>query len=1068
MNLTKYALKNKALTYFFLVLLILGGIGSYFSLGQLEDPVFTIKKGVITTTYPGASPEEVELEVTDVIERAMQEVPALKHTYSFSRAGLSIIKVDIHQQYWMDDLPQVWDELRKKIRDFYPQLPPGAGKPDFADDFNFVYGFVLALTGDGFTYKELEDWADDLKKELSLVEGTSRVELWGVQEKVVYIDVPEQQMSERGLTAENFVSTLVRQNMVVDAGGIDVQNRRYRFAPTGEFESPEDIGELYIHPSLLEATKLGSTLTSPDDLQTTQSQRPAGSTGIRSQIELIKIKDIAKVTAGYMTPPRTLMRTDGKPAIAIQIAASMDSNVVDVGNRIEKRLNELMPSIPVGLEITRIAWQSDLVTASINGFLMNLLGSVVIVLLVLTIPMGWRMGVIIGTGLVLTILGTFIGMAALGLPFQRMSLGALIIAMGMMVDNSIVVADGIQVKLKQGMDRTQAATEAAFKPSIPLLGATIIAVLAFYPIYASDADAGEYCCSLFLVVAMSLLLSWIIAMTITPLQCLDMLPAHKPSEGDEKDEYGGKLFIGYRKLLEIAIRKRWIFMSCMVALLAASLYGFGYVKQMYFPYAERNQVMLDFWFPEGTRIQEVSEKLKLCEEELMKNDLVETLSTFAGSGPPRLYLPVDPELQYQNYAEIIVNTHTFKEIDPLIAEIEPWMQENYPDVVTRVRKFGVGPAETWKFEWHITGPAEADMDVLRELGAKAVAIMEKEKRATEIKTSLMNRVNKFVPVYDQVRGRWAQVNREDIGHATRRAYDGQVVGLYRQSDDLYPILLRHSEAERKRAAENIDALQVQPGLFSTTVPLSQVTKGVEMQWEDPFINRWERRRCITIQASHDWWSTYPDLKKHVIDEFKKLKEEEFPPAYDIFMDGENESTSDANKSLIPGVVPAVAIMLFIMVGLYNAYRPVLVILCTLPFAVVGITIGLLVSGQPFGFLAMLGAMSLAGMMIKNAIVLLDTVSEEMAAGKTRYEAIVRSGITRLRPVALAAGTTVLAILTLVPSQFWVAMAYTIMFGLTFGTILIMFVVPVLYSIFYKLESPPLPIKIKPPKKDETA
>lgn len=1053
MNITEYAIKNKAVSYLFIAIVLFGGIGSYFALGQLEDPVFTIKKGLVVTHYPGASAYEVELEVTDVIEKAIKEIPDIEHLYSFSRPGVSIIKVDVEQWIWMDRLPQIWDEMRKKIRDITPQLPPGAGKPDISDDFNFVYGFVLAITGDGFSYAELEDWADDLKKELDLVEGVSRVELWGVQDKVIYLDASEQQMANRGLSAENFIATLGRQNMVVDAGSIDVQDKRLRVVPTGEFLTPEDIGELFLHPSQTRSAN-ESAAPATTDQQTSQTARPTGAGGVRPETELIRIKDIATVSAGYLEPPQSLMRTDGRPAVGIQIAAREDVNAVDVGKRLEKRIEEILPNMPVGIEITKVAWQSELVTESILSFFTNLAGSVAIVLIVLTVPMGWRMGVIIGSGLVLTILGTFVGMKIFGYPFQRMSLGALIIAMGMMVDNSIVVADGIQVKINQGMDRVKAAIEAASKPSMALLGATVIAVMAFYPIFASRADAGEYCRSLFVVVAISLSLSWVLSLVQTPLQCLAMLPAAKASDsGEEKDPFDSKFFNGYRRLLEAAIRRRWIFMGVMVVMLVGAIYSFGYVKQMFFPYASRNQIMVDFWFDEGTRIQTASERVKAAEEALMNNELVTTVSSFFGKGPPRLYLPVDPELPYyQNYIEMIVNTKSYKDVDQLIAEFEPWVKENYPDIVTRVRKYGVGPSDTWKFEWQITGPAEADIAVLREIGEKGMAILRKEPRAKEIKTSLMNRREKIVPVYDQPRGRWAQVSREDIGRATRRAYDGQEVGLYREGDDLYPILLRYPPEERHAAADNIELLQIKPSRALQTVPLAQVTRDIRIEYEEPFINRWDRRRTVTIQGTPQWWTTYPDLKNHVYDEFMELMET-LPPGYDMFMDGEDESQLDNQSSLVPGLLPSSIIILFVMVVLYSAFRPPLIIICTIPFALIGVTTGLLVSGQPFGFLATLGAMSLAGMMIKNAIVLLDTVQEELDTGKTRYEAIVRSGVTRLRPVCLAAATTVLALLTLVTDVFWAAMAYTIMFGLTFGTMLTMFVVPVLYCMFYKVKSP---------------
>jgi multidrug efflux pump subunit AcrB len=489
-------------------------------------------------------------------------------------------------------------------------------------------------------------------------------------------------------------------------------------------------------------------------------------------------------------------------------------------------------------------------------------------------------------------------------------------------------------------------------------------------------------------------------------------------------------------------------MGAMIGLLFLSVIGFGGVSQMFFPDSARPQLMVDFWFPEGTRIQEVSARIQPVENRLMNDERVANVSAFNGSGPPRFYLPVDPELPYQNYAQLIINTHAFKDIDPLIADLEPWLNENFPEAVTRVRKYGVGVSENWKLEWHISGPANADLKTLREIGDQAVAILENSPYAKDIKTSMMNPVQKLVPDYDQVRGRWASVSREDIGFATRRAHDGIQVGLYREDKDLYPILLRLTKEERQSAAE-MDTLQVQPALYTKTVPLAQVTKEIRVEWEDPIINRWERRRCITIQASPQN-TTYPDLKSQVIEAFNQLQ---LPPGYEIFLDGEDESTVDAQSSLIPGSIPAAAIILTIIVALFNALRPPLIIILTIPFALIGIVAGLLPTGTPFGFMALLGAMSLAGMMIKNAIVLLDQVNIEMAAGKSPYEAVVISGVSRLRPVVLAAATTVLGVMPLLQDVFWVSMAVTIMAGLSFGTLLTMFVVPVLYTILFKVPSP---------------
>ncbi len=1025
MSLAELAIEKRAVSYFCVVLLLVGGIVSFFSLGQLEDPEFSVKSAGVTTYYPGASPSEVELEVTDRLEQAIQELPQIDDIYSTSRAGVSTIAIDLKQEYWSDRLPQVWDELRKKISDTRPNMPPGVGEPIVGDDFGFVYGFVLAVTGDGFTYSELEDYADHLKKELSVVQGVSRVELWGVQQKAVFIDAAEKQLSELGITPESIEQTLQRQNMVVDAGSIDIQDQRLRVSPTGEFTSPEDIAELQIRPSAMDEA--------------------AGSSGRTG--ELLRIGDLGEVSAGYVDPPVTRMRFNGQPAIGVSLANVSGGNVVDTGKAIDARLETLIAELPIGLEVTRVAWQSDEVAASVSAFLVNLLQAILIVLVVLTLPMGWRMGVIIGSGLILTILGTFMVMSIMGIDLQRMSLGALVIALGMMVDNSIVVADGFVVRLGQGMERKKAAIEAASIPSWPLLGATFVAVMAFYPIFASVANAGEYCRTLFSVVAISLLMSWLLSVTVTPLQCMDLIP--DPEEGSEGDDpYGGKFYDVFRGVLSTAIQRRYMTVGLMVGLLFLSVVGFGSVKQMFFPDSMRAQFMIDFWMPEGTRIQDVSTELAKIEEKVRAEAGVKNISSFIGAGPPRFYLPVDPEGAKQSYAQLIVNTDSYKDVGPLTAALEKNVAKVTPEALVRVRKYGVGPADTWKAEARFSGPAEADFDTLRELGLQGMAILEASPLAKEVRTDMRQRVAKIVPDYDQEKARWASVQRDDIAAATRRAYDGIQVGLYREGDDLLPIILRSVEDERNAAAD-LSNLQITPNLSRENVPLEQVVSEIRTEWEDPIIVRYNRRRAVTVQASPAN-ATFPSLYASVVDQFNAI---ELPPLYELMWDGEFKSTYDAQSSLTPGMVPAVVVMLFIIVALFNAYRPTIVILLTIPFVFIGITAGLLGTGSPFGFVALLGAMSLCGMMIKNAIVLLDEVDIQLAAGKSQYDAVTLAAVSRLRPVALASATTILGVIPLLKDLFWVSMAVVLMVGLTFGTILTMVLVPVFYSIVFKVPAP---------------
>jgi multidrug efflux pump subunit AcrB len=1032
MSLSSFAIKKKKVIYFAVFLLLVAGVASFYSLGQLEDPEFTVKAAVVITPYPGASPQEVELEVTDRIELALQEMPELDSLYSLSRAGLSIIKVSIKQEYWSDRLPQVWDKMRKNIRDIMPKLPPGVGKPDIKDDFSFVYGFVLAVTGDGFSYAEIEQYAEELKRELSLIKGVSRVELWGVQDKVIYLEVSEEQLALLGLTLENITATISNQNLVVNAGGVDFNNERFRIAPTGAFKTPEDIGNLLIR---------GPQQDTLVDTVAISSQH----TG-----EVIRVRDIGTVRRGYLEPPQALMRFNGHPAVGISLANIAGSNVVHTGRSIDKRLNELLAELPVGIELHKIAWQSDLVSKSVTDFMINLIEAVGIVMVVLTVSMGWRMGMIIGIDLILTILGTFIFMAVLGIDLQRMSLGALIIALGMMVDNAIVVADGFAVRLKQRMDRTKAAVEATSQSARPLLSATVVAVMAFYPIFASKANGGEFCRTLFVVVAISLSLSWVIAMIFTPVQCLDWMPNPKQVD-QEGDIFSGRFYQTFRKLLAKAIRRRWLTLALMIGLLVASIVGFGNVRKMFFSDSSRTQFMVDYWAPESTRIQKVSVDLKDIEAKLLKDPRVVNVSTFIGMGPPRFYLPVDPELPYQSYAQIIVNTHTVQEVHALVRELGLWLSENVPQALTRVRKYACGPSDTWQLEARFIGPGDADLTVLRSLGEESMAILEKCPLAKEIRTDMRQPVKKVVPDYAQERARWAAISREDIARATRRAFDGLTVGLYREGDDLYPIILRQVEKERQKVASTLDALQVQPALSGETVPLSQVTRDISVEWEDPIIVRWNRRRAITVQCAPNG-VTFPKLRATVLDEFKQL-EANLPPGYELFWDGEYDSSKTAQSSLKPGAIPAVIVMVFVIVALFNAFRPPLIIILTIPFATIGITAGLLSTGAAFGFLALLGAGSLSGMMIKNAVVLLVQIKLDLAAGESPYRAIVDSAVSRLRPVVLAAATTVLGVTPLLQDVFWVSMAVTIMAGLTFGTILTMVVVPVLYATWYRIPSP---------------
>ncbi|TVQ63762.1 MAG: efflux RND transporter permease subunit [Phycisphaerales bacterium] len=1016
MNLIAKVFDRSVMTVFTTVVVMLAGVMSYFQLGQLEDPEFTVKAAMVATLYPGATPEEVELEVTDIIERAVQQMPELKEVESYSSAGVSMVKVIIKPQVRSEELPQVWDQLRKRVSDAERGLPPGAGPAQVFDDFGDVFGFFFAIRADGFTYADLERHADDIKMELSVVPGVAKVELWGVQTQTVYLDVSEARLSQLGLSLLDVNATLARQNTVVEAGALDLQTMRMRFEVTGEFASPDEIGELVIR---------GRTIDGRDEGR------------------LIRLRDVATVERGYLTPARDMMRFNGMPAIGVAVSNRPGVNIVSLGREIDARLAVISAGLPIGIEIDRVSWQSDLVDSAISDFMKSLALAVGIVLVVLCFAMGLRPAIVVGlTGLLMVIIATFVVMNLINEDLHRMSLGALIVAMGMMVDNAIVVADGVLTRMQRGMARVPAAIEAASQPSIPLLGATVVGVMAFYPIASSTENAGEYTQALFSIAGISLLISWLFAVTISPLMCVAMLPAPKANAGDP---FAGRFYRSFRALLVLALRLRFVVLAIFVGALALSLVSFRWVDQLFFPAADRSQFMVDVWLPEGTRIETTSGAVREIEQYVEVLDGVTGVSTFIGRGPPRFYLPVEPESPNSSYAQVIVNTTSLRAVDAILGPLQRWADEQFPEAQVIARKYGLGPFESWPVQAMISGPAFADLSTLRALGERAEGVLRSSPNAMAVRTNWRERTPRIVAEFDQANARWTGVQRTDVASALRRAHDGTIVGLYREDDKLLPIVLRSDRRDREQIARNLDILQVRPLVSNRSVPLAQVTSGLPVEWRDPVIYRFNRKRSIIAQGVPVGLTTdlFDDVRAGV-------EAIELPPGHSLMWKGEHRSSRDAQMSLIPGVIPAFIVMALVVVGLFNNYRQPLIILCIVPFALIGVVTGLLVTRQPFGFVALLGAMSLAGMMVKNAIVLLDEVNALRKQGQSEHDAVVNAAVARLRPVLLAAATTVLGVIPLLADVFWASLAVVIMFGLAIGSVITMFLVPVLYAIFYRV------------------
>ncbi len=988
--------------------LLLAGIGliSYQKLGRLEDPEYTIKIAVVFTQYPGATPQEVEEEVTDLIETAAQQLGQVDKVISRSTAGLSIVNVEIKDEYVAADLPQIWDELRRKINDIQGQLPPGAGPSIVNDDFGDVYGVFLAVTGDGYTYDELKDYVDILRRELLLVHDVAKVQIYGAQQEAVYVEMSRAKMSQLGISPQTIFNTLRDQNLVSSSGSVKVGSEYIRIDPTGGFASIDEIGELLIRDE--------------------QSDR------------LLHLKDVATVSHGYLDPPRNMLRFNGKPALGLGISTVSGGNVVEMGEALKIRLGELEEQTPVGIEIGTISYQSDDVTKAVDNFIINLAEALAIVIGLLMIFMGLRSGLIIGGILLMTVLSTFYLMDVKEIALQRISLGALIIALGMLVDNAIVVTEGILVRVQQGMERMKAAGEAVSTTMWPLLGATVVAIMAFAGIGLSQDSSGEFLGCLFWVILISLLVSWVLAVTITPLLCVMFLKTDNRHQGE--DPYRGRIYQLYKRLLTFSLSHRLTISAIMVGLLALAFYGFGFVETSFFPASKKPQFMVEFWRTQGTHIQETSEDLQDIEQKVMELDGVKSVATFVGQGGLRFTLVYESEDVNTSYGQLLVTVADYRQIDSLGGEIMSYLQERFPDARTSIKNIRMGPG-TSNIEVRFSGP---DADVLRSLCNQVKTIMHGDEYSINVQDNWRQRVKVLRPEFSEVQARLVGISRPELSRALETAFSGTTVGIYREENDLMPIILRHPEDERLDV-DNINNLTIWSYPARKSIPIGQIVSGFETQWEDPIIRRRDRMRTITASCETKEGNISVLLERLM----PQIEQIEIPAGYIMEWGGEYESSNKANTMLGSKLPFTFLIMVLTVLALFNAFRqPIIIFLC-LPLALIGVTAGLLTTGQPFGFMCLLGFISLSGMLIKNAVVLVDQIDADRRGGKEILPSIIDASVSRMRPVMMAAMTTVLGMLPLLFDVFFAGMAVTIMFGLTFGTVLTLLVVPVLYSIFFK-------------------
>jgi multidrug efflux pump subunit AcrB len=1017
LNPAGVSLRYRVVTLSFVVLLVVGGIVSYQKMARLEDPEFTIKDAQVITLYPGATALEVSEEVTDELETAIQQMGQLDYLTSISQPGKSTIQVTMKNKYDRSSLPQIWDELRRKVGDAQRNLPPGAGPSIVYDDFGDVYGVLFAVYGDGFTYAELKDYVDILRRELLLVQDVAKITVTGAQQEVVYVEISRAKLAQLGLPPETVYRSLAGQNLVVQAGSVQVGREYIRIQPTGELSSVADIGDVLI-------------------------LQPGGSR--------LYLKDIATIRRGYVDPPGTIVRFNGRPAIAVGISTVEGGNAVTMGNAVTARLHELAAETPIGIEFGVISLQSEAVTTAVNGFMVSLAEALAIVIAVLMIAMGLRSGVIIGVILLLTVLATFIAMKAQGVLLERISLGALIIALGMLVDNAIVVVEGILVSAQKGVDKAEAAQGIVKQTMWPLFGATVIAVLTFAAIGASQDSTGEYCRSLYQVVLYSLMASWVLAITVTPLFGVMFLRAGKPQEGEAADPYAGGFYRIYRGLLGLCMRLRWVTIAVLVVLLLLAFKGFGSVGKSFFPDSTRPQFLVHFWMPQGTHITETEAALVRAQRHVMGLEGVTDVAAFVGKGSPRFLLTYSPEDANTAYGLLLVGIEDYKEVDRILGEAQDYIDEEFQDVQAFGRRFVLGPGDPNKIQVRLRGP---DVDVLRVMGDQVRGLMLAEPSATDILNDWRERVPMIQPVVAEAQARNAGVTRADIADAMQMAMTGRQVGLYREKDDLLPITVVSPPHERD-SVDDLYFAQVYSPVAGSSIPIQQVVTSFEARSENTIIRRRNRMPTLTMKCDPipgmEATEALANLMPQVEAWFAGFVRENNLLGYSLEWGGEYEDSGKAQTALASKIPLIVVLIVVVLICLFNSIRQPLIICLTVPLSLIGVTAGLLIMRQPFGFMALLGFMSLAGMLMKNAIVLMDEINVQVREGRPRWDALLDAGTSRLRPVSMAAATTVLGMIPLLADAFFVAMAVTIMFGLTFATVLTLVVVPVLYTIFYRV------------------
>ena len=1032
MNISKWALNRGVLINAFVAVLIIGGLWAFTQMPKLEDPAVRVKQALVVATYPGASAHQVELELTDPIEKSIRQMPGIDHIESSSYADMTIITVELHPTVKDDELEQQWDLLRRKVENIKPSLPKGSQVMTVADDFGDVYGMFYALTGDGLSDRQLSDYAELIKREVLAIDGVTRVDIYGKRQECININLKEEKMANLGVLPTEVIQTLNGQNATSYAGYYDNGTRRIRVTVDDKFRSVEDIADMLI--------------AGHDDDQ-------------------LRIRDIADVSKGYEKVTRNAMLRDGERALGISIACSSSHDILKVGDKVEEKLGQLAERMPVGVEYNKVFFQPERVSDSLYTFLINLLESVVIVVVVLIFFMGFKSGVILGMSLAVIVFGSFLVLNGFDGTLQRVSLAAFILAMGMLVDNAIVIVDGILVDLRSGKPRAEALTSIGRKTAMPLLGATLIAILAFMPIFLSPDTSGVYVRDLFIVIAVSLLLSWLLALTHVPLMANRLLHP-KVSEGET---YKGKAYDMLDKVMGVCLSHRLMVVGAAVVLLVGSMSCYPFLQQSFFPDMEYDQLYIEYKLPEGYNSTQVENDLEQMRKMLMQCKDVTHVTTSIGGTPSRYNLVRSIATPSLAYGELIVDFTSPETLVEHLDSMQRTLNDRFPDAYIKIKRYNL-MYKKYPIEICFNGP---DPQVLHQLTDSAMAIVRNSDKVCLPTSDWEPQVPVLTVDYNQQAARTSGLSRGDVALSLMSYTDGIPVGTF--YDGIHPEnIYVKCHTDKGEEVENLDRVNVfgmMPNVgnvfnrstvqklmsgrldkddvirqVTSTTPLSQVSKGIDIRWEEPVVVRYNGQRQQRLQCSPAPGVSTESARQSIA---KAIESIAIPEGYSLSWEGEYKASTQSKQYLFKGFPLSVVMMLLILIMLFNDFRRPAIIFSCIPLVVVGVFPSVLLSGKDFGFVAIVGILGLIGMMIKNGIVLIDEISLQISQGKPLDRALIDSSKSRLLPVMMASLTTILGMIPLISDSLFGSLAVTIMGGLAAGTIIILIFIPVLYSLMYK-------------------